>query len=77
LRFLIPRQRVELAPADAERLGVASGDEVEVRSNGTSVRARVALSERMRPGAVFLIDGTAEDNANALGGAETVEIVKP
>ena len=26
---------IELAPADAERLGVAQGDEVEVRSNGT------------------------------------------
>jgi NADH-quinone oxidoreductase subunit G len=76
LRFLIPAQRVELAPSDAERLGVAHGDEVEVRSNGTSVRARVALSERMRPGAVFLIDGTAEDNANVFNRAETVEIVK-
>jgi hypothetical protein len=30
----------------------------------------------MRPGAAFLIDGTAEDNANALAGAETVEIAK-
>ena len=35
LRFLAPRQTLELAPADAERLGLAQGDEVEVRSNGT------------------------------------------
>jgi NADH-quinone oxidoreductase subunit G len=76
LRFLIPGQRVELAPVDAERIGVANGDDVEVRSNGTSVRARVAISERMRPGAVFMIDGTAHDNANVFNGAETVEIVK-
>jgi NADH-quinone oxidoreductase subunit G len=77
LRFLAPAQRVELAPVDAERLGVASGDEVDVRSNGTSVRARVAIRERMRPGAAFLIDGTAENNANVFNGAETVEVVKP
>jgi NADH-quinone oxidoreductase subunit G len=76
LRFLAPKQTVELAVSDGERLGLADGDEVDVRSNGTSVRARVALRERMRPGAVFLIEGTAEDNANALAGTTTVEIAK-
>ena len=76
LRFLVPQQKVELAPADADRLGVADGDEVEVRSNGSSVRARVALRERMRPGAAFLIAGTGEQNANRLHGAEVVEITK-
>jgi NADH-quinone oxidoreductase subunit G len=76
LHFLVPQQSVELAPADAHRLGVADGDEVEVRSNGSSVRARVELRERMRPGAAFLIAGTAEHNANRLHGAEYVEITK-
>jgi anaerobic selenocysteine-containing dehydrogenase len=66
LRFLTAGQTVELAPVDAERLGVGQGDEVEVRSNGSVVAARVALRERMRPGAAFLIEGTATDNANAL-----------
>jgi NADH-quinone oxidoreductase subunit G len=75
LRFLAPGQTVELAPGDGERLGLADGDEVEVRSNGTAVRARVALKERMRPGTAFLIEGTATDNANALPGSPTVEIV--
>jgi len=74
LRFLTPGQRVELSVADAERLGLANGDEVAVRSDGTSVRARVALRERMRPGAAFLIEGTAEQNANLLNGARTIEI---
>ena len=77
LRFLAPRQTVEIAVSDAEGLGLADGDEVDVRSNRTSVRARVALRERMRPGAVFLIEGTAEDNANAFAGAKTVEIARP
>ena len=62
--------------ADGERLGLTDGDEVEVRSNGSSVRARVALRDRMRPGAAFLIEGTATENANRLSGAEVVEITK-
>ena len=76
LEFLAPTQRVEIAPADAERLGLANGDEVAVRSNGTSVHARVALRERMRPGAAFLIEGTKTNNANVLNGAETIRIEK-
>ena len=31
LKFLAPQQRVEMSPADAERLGLKSGDEVEGR----------------------------------------------
>ncbi len=42
LRFLAPQQRVELSVADAERLGLNSGDEVRVSQNGTSLLARVA-----------------------------------
>ena len=41
LRFLAPRQTLDLAPMDADRLGLEQGDEVDVRSNGTSLRARV------------------------------------
>ena len=63
LRFLSPKQTLELAPADADRLGVASGD-------------RVAVRERIRPGAGFLIEGTADENANALAGAETVSVTR-
>jgi NADH-quinone oxidoreductase subunit G len=76
LRFLAPRQTLELAPADADRLGVAQGDEVFVRSNGTSLRARVAIRERISPGAGFLIEGITEANANALEPGELVEVTK-
>ena len=72
LRFLAPKQTVELAPADADRLGVGSGEEVDVRSNGTTVRARVSIHERIRPGSGFLIEGLG-DAAGALRG-EIVEI---
>jgi NADH-quinone oxidoreductase subunit G len=72
LRFLAPEQALEIAPADAERLGLGSGDEVDVRSNGTSVRARISIRERIRPGWGFMIDGLG-DGAGTLRG-EFVEI---
>jgi NADH-quinone oxidoreductase subunit G len=72
LRFLAPKQAIEVAPADADRLGLGSGDEVDVRSNGTSVRARISIHERVRPGTGFVIEGLG-DGAGALRG-ERVEI---
>jgi NADH-quinone oxidoreductase subunit G len=72
LRFLVPEQALEIAPADAERLGLGSGDEVDVHSNGTSLRARVGVRERVRPGTGFLIDGLG-DGAGELRG-ELAEI---
>jgi NADH-quinone oxidoreductase subunit G len=78
LRFLAPRQRAKISAADAERLGIAAGDAVEVSMNGTTVRATAALRARMSPGSVFLIEGTTEDNANALSNGKpmTVEVRK-
>jgi NADH-quinone oxidoreductase subunit G len=66
LRFLAPPQRLELSIFDADRLELSSGDEVRVSRNGTSLRARVAIKERVPEGTCFLIEGTATDNANAL-----------
>ena len=68
LEFLSPKQTFEASPHDAERLGVANGDEVDVRSNGTTITARAAIRARVRPGSAFLIDGIAQENANALDG---------
>jgi NADH-quinone oxidoreductase subunit G len=76
LRFLAPHQTVEIAPSDAENLGLAQGDEVDVKSNGTSVRARVAIRDRMRPGSAFMIEATVEANANALSAADAIEVIK-
>jgi NADH-quinone oxidoreductase subunit G len=72
LRFLRPKQTLELSPADAERLRIAGKDEVDVRQNGTSLRARVAIRERVRPGTAFLVDGLG-DGAGALA-RQAVEI---
>jgi anaerobic selenocysteine-containing dehydrogenase len=54
---------------------VKQGERVEVRSNGSAVSAKVAVRERVRPGAGFLIEGTGEDNANRLAGAQVAEVV--
>jgi NADH-quinone oxidoreductase subunit G len=75
LRFLRPHQTLELAPADAERLGLEGGQEVDVASNGTRLRARVAIRERVRPGSGFLVDGLG-DGAGALVG-EMVDVAVP
>jgi NADH-quinone oxidoreductase subunit G len=80
LRFLAPRQRVEISLADANSLGLANGDEVRVGQNGAAVHARVSIKERIQPGVCFLINGTSEDNANSIAKnwpmGQKVEITK-
>jgi NADH-quinone oxidoreductase subunit G len=74
LRFLAPQQRVELSVPDAEKLGLSAGDEVSVSQNGTSLRARVAVRERVPEGTCLLLEGTAESNANALLNGSPVSV---
>jgi NADH-quinone oxidoreductase subunit G len=74
LRFLAPQQRVELSLSDADRLELKSGDEVTVSQNGTSVRARVSIKERVPEGTCLLIEGTADGNANQLLNGSPVSV---
>jgi NADH-quinone oxidoreductase subunit G len=78
LRFLQPQQRIEVSLVDAKRLDLSAGEEVAVSQNGASVRAKVAIRERVPEGVCLLIEGTAEGNANALlnGGPVSVQIEK-
>ena len=78
LRFLMPTQRLELAPSDAEMLGLEQGDPVTVSAGGSSVEAVVAIKGRMRPGGAFLIEGTSEQNGNVLatGAPRRIEVIK-
>ena len=73
-----PQQRIELSLADAEKLGLKTGDTVKVAQNGSSLTAHVAIRERVTEGVCFLIEGTAEANANALlnGSPVNVQITK-
>ncbi len=70
LKFLARGPSAELAPADARRLGLADGETVEVGSNGTRVRASVALRASVPVGSVFLETGLAEGSATALEGED-------
>jgi NADH-quinone oxidoreductase subunit G len=74
LKFLQPQQRVELSLSDAERLGLSNGDTVRVGQNGSAVEASVQIRERIEPGVCFLIEGTAEDNANGLLNGSPVSV---
>jgi NADH-quinone oxidoreductase subunit G len=78
LKFLQPQQHAELSVSDAKRLGLSSGDEVSVSRDGTSIRAKVSIKERVPEGTCLLIEGTADGNANALlnGSPVSVQIEK-
>jgi NADH-quinone oxidoreductase subunit G len=78
LKFLTPRQHLEVSVADAERMQLKDGEPVQVNQNGSSVEATVRIKERVPEGVGFLAEGVAEGNANALlnGGPVEVEIRK-
>ena len=61
LQFQRPAREVELAPADAERRGIANGDTVSVRSNGTSVELVARVNRRLLAGLVRVADEHARD----------------
>jgi NADH-quinone oxidoreductase subunit G len=61
LQFQRPQAEVELATADAERLGIRSGETVTLRSNGTSVSLRARLNRRLAAGVARVADEHARD----------------
>jgi anaerobic selenocysteine-containing dehydrogenase len=70
LEFQRPEPVVALAPADAERRSIATGDLVEVRSNGTSVALRARIDRRLAAG----VARVAEEHAGDLH--QLVEVVR-
>jgi NADH-quinone oxidoreductase subunit G len=76
LQYTIATQQAELSPEDAARLGVGSGDRLEVAQNGTRLSATAAVRSDVPPGTVFLATGIASDSANAFT-EPTVEVRKP
>jgi NADH-quinone oxidoreductase subunit G len=75
LKFLRAQQRAELSPVDAERLGVAHGDRVTVRANGSHVNATAVLRTAVPEGTVFLQEGIEHDSASELDD-QLVEVVR-
>jgi NADH-quinone oxidoreductase subunit G len=74
LKFLAPQQRLEISLADAERLGLKNHEMVRAGHNGLSIEAVVQIKERVPEGVCFLIEGTADGNANALLNAPPLHI---
>ena len=75
LRFLAPEQRAELAPADAQRLGLASGDEVLVAPRRERARrGRPAAGDGAR--AACSSPAPGERGALTNGAPTTVEVRK-
>jgi anaerobic selenocysteine-containing dehydrogenase len=70
LQFQRPDPEVELSEQDARSRGIADGEQVTVRSNGTSVTLRARLSRDLRRGVVRI----AEEHAGEL--QPTVELTK-
>jgi NADH-quinone oxidoreductase subunit G len=70
LQFQRPEPAIELSAHDAEVRRIATGDEVVVRSNGTSVRLRARVDRRLVDGAVR----AAEEHVRGLDAA--VEVSK-
>jgi NADH-quinone oxidoreductase subunit G len=66
LQYTVVHQQAELSPEDAQRLGIVSGEMLEVSQNGTSIRARAAVRSGVPEGTIFLATGIAADSANAL-----------
>jgi NADH-quinone oxidoreductase subunit G len=61
LEFQRPQPEAELSDQDANSRGIRNGEEVTIRSNGTSVRLRARLSRELRPGVVRVPEEFAGD----------------
>jgi len=71
LQFQRPEAEIELAYDDAQRRQIATGDEVSVRSNGTSLSLRARVSRALAAGTARI----ADEHAGELH--RDVEVVKP
>jgi anaerobic selenocysteine-containing dehydrogenase len=67
------RPEVLVHPDDADALGLAEGDLVEVTSETGSVTVPARLAPSMRPGAVSINHGWAEANVNRLISSRAVD----
>jgi NADH-quinone oxidoreductase subunit G len=71
LSFQRPAPEVEISPEDADRRGIADGNEVVVNSNGTKVTLRARINAALLPGAVRV----AAEHCSEL--ARGVEVSRP
>ena len=63
---IYPEPTVEVHPQDAKPLKILAGDWIKVRSRRGEIRVKVLITERSRPGMVFIPMHFAEAAANEL-----------
>jgi predicted molibdopterin-dependent oxidoreductase YjgC len=61
LQFQRPEREVALAAGDADRRGIATGDVVTLRSNGTSVELRARVDRKLVEGVARIAEEHAAD----------------
>jgi formylmethanofuran dehydrogenase subunit D len=66
LETLVSESRVEINPADANRLGIGEGDVISLSSRRGSVQTKVKKTQRVRPGQAFMAFHWREAPANRL-----------
>ena len=76
LETLLPEERMEIHTNDAARVGLADGDLARVRSRRGEVTARVRLTDRIKPGVVFLTFHFPETAVNLLTNAALDPVAK-
>ena len=69
-RSLRPQPMVEISNTDAQTLGIAEGDLVEVSSPFGSVRAAAKVSGKIQSGNIHLAHGYGECDSSRLIGAD-------
>jgi anaerobic selenocysteine-containing dehydrogenase len=65
-RSLRPRPAADLNPADAARLGIGQGDEIELATLSGAIRVLANLTELGQPGVVHMYHGHAKADVNLL-----------
>ena len=61
LQFLRPIAEVQISEEDARARGIRNGDQITLRSNGTSLSLRARLTHELRSGVVRIADEHAGD----------------
>ncbi len=76
LNTLLPDERMEINPADAAAHGLADGDTARITSRRGSITAPVRLTDRIKPGVVFLTFHFPETAVNLLTNAALDPVAK-
>jgi predicted molibdopterin-dependent oxidoreductase YjgC len=71
-----PEVFVQIHPKDAKRLNINEREEVKVRSRRGSLMAKAWVTERVRPGVVFIPMHFLENAANRLTNAALDPVTK-